>query len=145
MKRRKRLVQASLFLLAQQVIATLYAMWQHLPFEVGGMGEPNQVARDAVTRGTAISAPVSVLIVFAAFTFLASRGGKVGRVGAFGLVLLAGVFLIAGIMEPILMRSLGADQIGTREIAIVVLSAAGFSAAALVGVLGVKNVRTKAS
>lgn len=59
------------------------------PAQVGGPGDPDDVAGDLIIRGTAASPPLFLMFVLAVFAFLVRRPGRWGTLAALRLCLLA--------------------------------------------------------
>jgi len=72
-----------LFLIAT-AFSTIFAILNKLPYEFGGTGNPETVAVDSISHGTAISPPLTALVIFAALTALPFRRGWLGIVGLVG-------------------------------------------------------------
>ena len=111
-----------MFLLIYSMISTVFAILNKLPYEFGGTGSPDTVAADSLTHGTAISPPITVLILLAVLAILTSRRGWIGTVAIIGVILLAILFLVAGLGEPIIWRTLQARTFGMFEFAVLGLS-----------------------
>lgn len=77
-------------------IVSIAAGW---PAQFGGGGDPNNVAGEALTRGTAFSPPLVPLLVFAVALAGSLRHGVVGVVATVLLILVSVVFIIGGLGE----------------------------------------------
>lgn len=95
----RRLVRASLALLVVMSVGTLVAVTQGWPAQFGGGGNPDDVAGEAVTRGTALSPPLAPVIVFVVALVLARRRGALGIVGTVLLILVSLAFVVGGLGE----------------------------------------------
>jgi hypothetical protein len=133
----KRLRLVVLLVLGVMGISTMFAIINKLPYEVGGTGDPNTVAADFITRGTAISPPLFILLVLLLFAALTLRRGWVGTVGVMGIILLGVVAVVAGLQEPIVWRTLQASAFGVFEIGIIVLESLSLVLALTMIVCGV--------
>lgn len=89
----RRLMLVSLALLAVVVVGALIAVSQGWPAQFGGGGDPNDVAGEAVTRGTALSPPLAT-VVFVVALLMAVRRGVVGILGSVLLILVSLAFIV---------------------------------------------------
>ena len=128
-----------LFLVAA-ALSTIFAILNKLPYEVDGTGNPETVAVDSISHGTAISPPLSVLVIFAVLTALALRPNWLGLVGLVGNLLLAVLFLVAGLAEPILRRTLQAPSMSLVGIVTIGLSALNFFLVLMILIHDVKGL-----
>jgi len=104
----KRLIMASLLYLISASAGTLLAIKDHLPAQFGGFLGGNDVVLDFLTwRGTALSAPLVMLLAQILFTVLAVRPGSAGAIGIGGLTVLGAMYTLGQLGEPILVRALG--------------------------------------
>jgi len=131
-----------LFLIAT-AFSTIFAILNKLPYEFGGTGNPETVAVDSISHGTAISPPLTALVIFAALTALTFRRGWLGIVGLVGDMLLTVLFLVAGLAEPIIRRTLQAPSLGVAGVATIGLSAVNIVLLLLLLFFGVKELRTR--
>jgi hypothetical protein len=69
------------------------------PGQFGNPGSPDDVLTDAVTRGTALSPPVPLVLAFVGALWLATRRNSGYGIGCVVLVLLSAVFLVGGLGE----------------------------------------------
>lgn len=86
-------------LLAWMVIGTIVAIAAGWPAQFGGVGDAENVAAEALTRGTALSAPAPPMVVFAIALWLATRRRVAGTVGTVLLMLLSLAFVVGGLGE----------------------------------------------
>jgi len=133
----KRLRLVALFLLGVMVVSTIVAIINKLPYEVGGTGDPNTVAADFITRGTAISPPLLILLVLLLCAGLTLRRDWIATVGVVGIILIGVLALVAGLQEPIVWRTLQAPAFGLFEIGILVLESLSLLLALAMIVFGV--------
>lgn len=84
------------------------------------------VAVDSISHGTAISPPLTTLVIFVALTALSLRLIWLGVVGLVGNLLLGILFLVAGLGEPIIRRILQAPSFGLVGAVTIGLSAITF-------------------
>jgi uncharacterized membrane protein len=95
----RRLAAWSLALLVVVVVGAAVAVAMGWPAQFGGGGDPDNVAGEALTRGTALSPPAAPVVVFLIALALAVRPGRAGKVGTVLLALVAIVFIIGGLGE----------------------------------------------
>jgi hypothetical protein len=75
MNRSRLLTAVSVAQLASGVAGMVVALRRRHPYDVFWMhGQPDQIARDTLFKGTALSAPVSNLLTHAAMTAVVARG-----------------------------------------------------------------------
>jgi hypothetical protein len=122
------------------VAATLLAIVAGWPAQFGGPGDPDAVAAEFLTRGTALSPPAVPLALFAGAALLSRRGGAAGVVATVVLMLLGVVFVVGGLGEAVAPA--------TADVPALALMASG-GAAALLGVavlvLGALALRERAA
>lgn len=85
----RRLVSVSVLLFVVWVVGTILSVVAGWPAQFGGPGNPNNVAGEFFSRGTALSPPLSVMVALVVFTLLASSRRWWGTIGVVGLCLLA--------------------------------------------------------
>jgi hypothetical protein len=87
------------------------ALRRNHPYDVFWMhGQPDQIARDTIFKGTALSAPVSNLLTHATLTvFVARWPSRRGEQALGGL----GALLVAGYLNPPRRRTTRARRKGT--------------------------------
>ena len=91
---------AFIVLLLQVVVAIPVAIIFRWPYQFGGPGDPNSVARDVVFAGTAISAPViPILVALAALTVLVRSPRWWGTLSAVAFCVVAVLIVIGGLGE----------------------------------------------
>lgn len=95
----RRLMLVSLALLAVMVLGALIAVSQGWPAQFGGGGDPDDVAGEAVTRGTALSPPLAPVVVFVVALLMAVRRGVVGIARGVLLILVSLAFVVGGLGE----------------------------------------------
>jgi hypothetical protein len=121
---------------ALQIIGTVIAIAYKMPYEVGGQGGPNNVARDFLTGGgTALSGPLAVLVLLAVLIGLGHRQGRLGNLALVGTVFLGALATVFGAQEPIAMRMLQAASFGLFEAVVVALAWGSIIVSALLVVL----------
>ena len=97
MSARRALLTLGLGILAFQVLATVVAVAANWPAQFGGVG--TDAGAEALTRGTAMSAPLAPLLVLAGAVALVWRGRV--RAGAAVMALVAAVMLLGGLGEAL--------------------------------------------
>lgn len=85
--------------LAYFIIGAIVSFAARWPAQFDGAGDPDGVAAEFLTRGTALAAPLGPMIVFALMIFFLSRTGLWEKIGIIGVTLLAIVFLIGSLGE----------------------------------------------
>ncbi len=101
------LVLASIFVLFSASVGTLLAIRDHLPARFGNILHGGDVVQDFIAfNGTALSAPLFLLLGQIVFTVLVCRRGKVGMMGVMGLTILGVCYTIGEVGEPILARTI---------------------------------------
>ncbi|HVL52993.1 MAG TPA: hypothetical protein VM344_01880 [Vitreimonas sp.] len=106
------------------LILTWIAIEIGVPFRLGGAGQREQVAADALTHGTGISAPLVFLVVFVVLLALSGLPGRWKAIPLFAAAIAGGVGLVAGVAEIPLGSGPFAYPIGGLGIAIWFLSIA---------------------
>lgn len=96
---RSRLLLACGVLLVLFVFGTIVAIVAQWPAQFGGAGDPDEVATEFLSRGTALSPPLAPIVLFAVFTALAIRHNGWGTAGVVGVMLLSIVFIIGSLGE----------------------------------------------
>jgi hypothetical protein len=92
----RRVGLAGTSLLAGSTLVAVLAGW---PGQLGGPGDPHAVAAESLSRGTALSPPLPLIVVFALVSWAGARRGVAGVVGCPGLALLSVVFVVGGLGE----------------------------------------------
>ena len=98
---RRHVVLTGSVALLWNLLGTAVAVVAGWPAQLGGAGDPDRVAAEFLTRGTALSAPLGPLLVLALAVLLASRRGRAGGVGTGLLVLLGVAFVVGGLGEAL--------------------------------------------
>jgi hypothetical protein len=136
-----RLVYAAVLSLVLQGVGAAFAIAHRLPYEFGGLGDPNNVATDFIGGGgTALSAPLIPLLIFAGLIRLSLRRDRWGTLAVLAMVPVSALFTVAGSQEPILWRTLQSGIFGLFEIVIVALGVAGLVLAPIMLVLAVMEL-----
>lgn len=95
---RRLLITGTLFL-ALMVIGGIVSIAAGWPAQLGGGGDPTNVAGEALTRGTAFSPPLVPLLVFVVALAVSLRHGVVGAIATVLLILVSVAFIIGGLGE----------------------------------------------
>ena len=97
----RRLLLISVSLLAFWILATILGVAQGWPAEFGGLGDPDDVSGEWVTRGTLISPPIYLVAAQGALTLVLFLESRLLRgIAGFGLAALGAYFAIVGFGEP---------------------------------------------
>jgi hypothetical protein len=99
------LVFSSVFYLISASAGTALAIREYLPARFGGILSGNDVVRDFLSVGTALSPPLVLLVSQIVLTVCVLRRGAVGMVGVIGLTVLGACYTIGQFGEPILVQS----------------------------------------
>lgn len=92
----RRVALAGVVLLLLGTLVAVLAGW---PAQFGGSGDPDAVASEFLSRGTALSPPLVPLALFALAGLLAARPGRLGAGARAVLLVLSVVFVIGGVGE----------------------------------------------
>jgi len=95
----RRLVSFAVLIFAVWVVGTVVSVVAGWPAQFGGPGNPNNVAGEFLSRGTALSPPLFVMVALAVFVLLARSRRWWGTLGVVGLCLLAVVTFIGSLGE----------------------------------------------
>lgn len=124
MKTIERLCAAWLGLTAVETVIAVVAKW---PAQFGGKGDPSKIASQWVTKGTALSPPLFLMVAMAIALVLLSVAGRLAwtRVGA-GLAAVVGAIGTVGAAGELFAAHSADVPTGARDAAIlgVVVSAA---------------------
>ena len=85
----RRLVSFAVLIFVVWVVGTVVSVVAGWPAQFGGPGNPNNVAGEFLSRGTALSPPLSVMVALVVFVLLARSRRWWGTLGVVGLCLLA--------------------------------------------------------
>lgn len=137
------------FLLAVNVVAAAVSIDEGMPAEFGkGFlgplaldGDPNNVLTEFLTwRGTALAAPLPLLVIVAVLALRAARGSLLATRGLGGIGALA---LVGYLGEPVTRDALAGD-VGAAKTAIVLLGLGLSAALALTGLTERRDVAVPA-
>lgn len=136
MDRRRLLAAVSATHLACGVAGTVIALGRGRPYDLGWIrGRPDDIARDAVFMGTALSPPLSLLVAQAVVTTVVARGGSPRADWGLGVL---GAVMVAGYLgERLVWRRLTVPGRDPVESPLVV---AGIGLAATMATLGLRGL-----
>lgn len=128
---------------ALSLVLTWIAIDVGVPYRLGGVGEADEVAADALMRGTGISAPLVLLVAFLVLLALTWLPGRWKAI-PLGLAAAAGtVGAIAGLLEIPLGSGPFAYPIGAFGIAIWFLSVVALVAVVVFGIGALVQLRRR--
>ena len=97
----RRLVSFAVLIFVVWVVGTVVSVVAGWPAQFGGPGNPNNVAGEFLSRGTALSPPLSVMVALVVFVFLARSRRWWGTLGVVGLCLLAVATFVGAMGEAL--------------------------------------------
>jgi hypothetical protein len=112
---RRAIISAAVLFFVLQAVGTVIAIANGWPAEAGVPGSPDRVARDFVTRGTALSGPLVVLLLLAVLIAAGRRHDRWGGVALVITIPLGAVAALMGAQEPITANVLQASPFGPFE------------------------------
>jgi hypothetical protein len=137
----KWLVTASIINLLGNALGTILALQQNLPADWGNSLNGQDVMRDFIGfKGTALSAPLSFMLIQLFLTWLARRPGRPGTFAVGGLAFIGLVYTLGQAGEPILLRQFQSGGFDMLESLILLVNL--ISALAML-ILGIKMLLTK--
>jgi uncharacterized membrane protein YhaH (DUF805 family) len=96
---RRRFLFVCGLLVIVMVVGAAVSIAAEWPAQFGGQGDPDEVAAEFLSRGTALAPPVAPLLLFAICAALASRRDRWGTTAVVGAMLLSVVFIIGSLGE----------------------------------------------
>lgn len=136
----KWLITASVVNLLGNLVGTIVALQQNLAADWGGSLNGQNVSQDFLGfKGTALSAPLSFMLIQLVFTWLALRPGRAGRVGVGGLTFIGLFYTLAQAGEPIAFRQFQAGGFNAVHLVILLVN---ILSAILMLLMGIKTSRT---
>ena len=136
----KWLLLASLVNLVSNILGAIVAMQNNLAADFGGFLSGQDVLRDFLGfKGTALSAPLSFLLIQLVLIILALRPGRTGRIGVGGLLFVGLFYTLAQLGEPIVLQLWSSGEFDPAQAVILFLNVA--SAIAMF-VFGIQTWRT---
>lgn len=104
----KWLITTSLVNLIGNSLGAVISLGQNLAADWGGSLNGQDVLQDFLGfKGTALSAPLSFMLIQLVITSLALRPGRLGKAGVGGLTFIGLFYTLAQAGEPIVWRQLG--------------------------------------
>lgn len=136
----KRLVVASFVNLVSNSLGTVIALQQNLAAELGSVPNAQDVLQDFLgLKGTALSAPLSFILIQLALTILTLRPGTSGRIGVGGLTFVGLFYTLAQAGEPIVLRQFSPGGFDFAQFIILLVN---ISSAIAMLILGIRTWRT---
>jgi hypothetical protein len=131
----KWLVLASFTNLVGNILGAMLALQHNLTAGFGGFIRGQDVLRDFLTlKGTALSAPLSFLVIQFGLIILALRPGRSDRIGVGGLVFVGAFYTIAQLGEPIVLRAWSPGGFDPAQAIVVFVNVASAIAMLLLGI-----------
>ena len=96
---RRRFLFVCGLLLILMVVGAIVSIAAGWPAQFGGKGDPDEVASEFFSRGTALAPPFVPLLLFAIFVLLARRTDRWGTAAVIGTLLLSVVFIVGSLGE----------------------------------------------
>lgn len=129
------LVTASITNLLGNSLGTIVALQQNLAADWGGSLNGQNVLQDFLGfKGTALSAPLSFMLVQLVITWLALKPGRLGRIGVGGLTFIGLFYTLAQAGEPILLRQFQPDGFHLFQFAILLVNILSAAAMLVFGI-----------
>ena len=136
----KWLVTSSFVNLFGNSLGTLIALQQNLAAELGSVPNAQDVLQDFLgLKGTALSAPLSFILIQLALTILTLQPGTPGRIGVGGLTFVGLFYTLAQAGEPIGLRQFSPGGFNFAQFIILLVN---ISSAVAMLILGIKTWRT---
>jgi hypothetical protein len=136
----KWLVTASLVNLVGNSLGAVISLGQNLAADWGGTLNGQDVLRDFLGfKGTALSAPLSFMLIQLVIILLALRPGRLGKVGVGGLIFIGLFYTLAQVGEPIVLRLFDSGGFDLLQFLVLMLNI--ISAIAML-VMGIRAWRT---
>ena len=136
----KWLVTASLVNLVGNSLGAVISLGQNLAADWGGTLNGQDVLRDFLGfKGTALSAPLSFMLIQLVIILLALRPGRLGKVGVAGLIFIGLFYTLAQVGEPIVLRLFDSGGFDLLQFLVLMLNI--ISAIAML-VMGIRAWRT---
>jgi len=100
----RKTITVAVVYLAASAVATVVAVQHDLPAHVFNSTSDNPVSQDLVSRGTALSAPIQMLVVLAVLIVLAALRWRGRSIAVIGIVIYGGLSLLGSLFEHIVPR-----------------------------------------
>jgi len=139
------LVTASIINLAGNTLGTVIAVNRNLAAGLGNIANSNSVIQDFLgLKGTALSGPLSFMLLQLLLTIFALRPNLTGKIGVGGLTFLGLFYTLAQIGEPIVLRQFSGGFELTQSVILLVniVSAIGML---VFGIMAWRAMRTARS
>jgi hypothetical protein len=121
------------------------ALQQNLAGDFGGFLNGQDVLRDFLgLKGTALSAPLSFMLIQLGLTILAQRPGRSGRVGVGGLAFVGLFYTLAQVGEPIGLRLLRPSAFDLAQFIVFLVNVVSAIAMLVFGVIAWRKMRVSA-
>jgi hypothetical protein len=118
------------------------SLGQNLAADWGGSLNGQDVLRDFLGfKGTALSAPLSFMLIQLVITLFALRPGRLGKVGVGGLTFIGLFYTLAQLGEPILLRQFNPGGFDLAQSLILLLNIASAIAMLVMGMRAWRNMR----
>jgi len=138
----KWLTVASILNLLGNGLGTIVALGQGLAADWGGSLNGQDVLRDFLGfKGTALSAPLSFMLIQLVITLLALRPGRSGKVGVGGLTFIGLFYTLAQLGEPIVLRQFRPGGFDLTQFIILFVNIASAIAMLVFGIQTWKTMR----
>ena len=136
----KWLVTSSFVNLIGNSLGTVIALQQNLAAELGSVPNAQDVLQDFLgLKGTALSAPLSFILIQFVLTILTLRPGTPGRIGVGGLTFVGLFYTLAQAGEPIVLRQFSPGGFDFAQFIILLMN---ISSAVAMFLLGIRAWRT---
>lgn len=100
--RTKLIIGVIAALLVLNLVGAAISIAAGWPAEFDGVGDPDNVWGEFLSRGTLLAAPLLTLVLIAASVLLIIQGGKlVAGAGLVGLIILAVLIIVGSLGEPL--------------------------------------------
>ena len=138
----KWLVLASLTNLVGNTFGAMLALQHNLAGDFGGFLNGQDVLRDFLgLKGTALSAPLSFMLIQLGLTILTLRPGRSGRVGVGGLAFVGLFYTLAQAGEPIGLQLLRPGAFDLAQFIVFLVNLASAIAMLVFGIIAWRKMR----
>jgi hypothetical protein len=139
----KWLVTSSFVNLIGNSLGTVIALQQNLAAELGSVPNAQDVLQDFLgLKGTALSAPLSFILIQFVLTILTLRPGTPGRIGVGGLTFVGLFYTLAQAGEPIVLRQFSPGGFDFAQFIILLMNISSAVAMFLLGIRAWRTMRT---
>lgn len=139
----KWLVTASIVNLLGNCFGTILALQQNLTADWGGSLNGQNILQDFLGfKGTALSAPLSFLLIQLVITGLALQPARAGAIGVGGLTFIGLFYTLAQAGEPILLRQFQSGGFDPIQFLVLVVNIASAITMLVMGVKAWRTMRT---